>query len=907
MHLVESFDLIDTVTKFQDGLYLLVADPRLGERLLSRIDHRYLCFECIRPGYDINRERALLALAEREKIRVVASGNFTLRSSQDYELHRTLVAIRENQLVSKLDASRLALPGHHLRPPEEFAQLFHDLPGAVRNTLRVARDCSLELPMGKPIFPDYALPSGETAYSHLCKRSFDGLKWRYNPLVPEAAERLTYELNVISRLGFCEYFLVVADIVSFAREQGIPSVGRGSGASSIISYVLGITNVDPIRYNIHFERFLNLSRSDCPDIDIDLCWKRRDDVINHVYEQYGAEHVAMISTHNTFRNRSAFREVAKAWGVSNANVNQLAKALPHDTEVPIEEVLGKVPTDLDVSDQRLRKIVSLARRIVGYPNHLSVHCGGIVISPRPIDCYVPLQWAAKGIVITQYEMNAVEDIGLVKIDLLGNRALSTISHTLQLVEAERGQKLTVEDLPEDDERTFALMRKGLTLGCNQAESPAMRNLLQMSQPKKLMDVIIALALIRPGAATIGMKEKFIRRLRGLEPVTYPHPCVKEVLEESFGIMLYEDDAMLVASKMAGLPLEEGDKLRKAIRKCKTDEERIKVSRYFLGKCVKNGVPLDAAKDMWIQMAKFNEYSFCKSHACGYGQLAYYCTYLKAHFPAEFMVAVMEHHAGMYPKLVHIEEAKRLGVKILSPCVNRSEIEFTVEQGAIRIGLQQVMGLNRKAMLSIVESRADGSYHALNDFLARVAISFDEVESLILCGAFDFTQRKRTELLWEVKMTFDTEKRNRGDSRLFHGDFHARKRPQLRDHTPEEKTAHEIEILQMTTGAHVLKGLRQRLRVRNVADSRAIRRRIGKHIRLIGMLDATRRTDTSNGRVMQFITLEDEYGLWEVTLFPNVYKRCGGQFTSWGPYLVEGKVESHYDSITINASRIRLLG
>jgi len=634
----------EQVEAHQEGLIALTDSPQILNALITRLARANLAAEVIRPTGNLNRERALLEVATKHRVRVAGTTGATLLNPNDIRFHRVLVAIRENALVTQLDPSLLCLPGHFLCDPGEFQRRFEDIPEAIRGTLEIAEECHLELSLGRPIFPPVSLSNGETATSRLRRMARKGLRER-STLNPDRIQRLDHELNVIQRLGFAEYFLVVADILRFARSQGIPSVGRGSGASSLVSYALRITNVDPIQYNIHFERFLNLSRSDCPDIDIDFCWHRRDEVIDYVFRRYGADHTAMICTHNTFRSRGAFREAAKACGLSNENVGRLAGRI--DLENSIEENLSVIPAGMDLSDDHLRRILLQSKRLLGFPHHLSVHCGGVVISPDRIDTHSPLQRAAKGVIITQFEMNAIEDLGLVKIDLLGNRALSTIAEAIKLVKKERNISLQPEDIPEDDEKTFELIRKGLTVGCNQLESPAMRNLLQMCVPNKISDIIAALALVRPGASGGGMKEEYVRRLRGISPVIFPHPAVIDILKDSLGIMLYEDDAMLVGNRMLGLSMDEGDRFRKSIQKAITNEARDRIGLWFLNRCRQKSVSPQAAKSMWAQMVKFGAYSFCKSHACGYGQVAYQCAWLKAHFPAEFMTAVLNHHAGMY--------------------------------------------------------------------------------------------------------------------------------------------------------------------------------------------------------------------------------------------------------------------
>ena len=514
-----------------------------------------------------------------------------------------------------------------------------------------------------------ACPRAESGPGWLRRQTEAGLARRYGrdaAGVRAARARLDEELAIIERLGFTDYFLLVAEIVAFARAQGIPTVGRGSGASSIVSYVLGITNVDPLRHGLCFERFLHPQRRDCPDLDIDLCWQRRDEVIAHVYETYGRDRVAMISTHATLGARSAFRETAKALGVANARVNALAKRIPRDLEAPYLEKLERLPDARFIAwrEPPLAEALRLAERLDGAPRHLSVHCGGIVIADRPLTYYVPLERAAKDVVVTQFEMRAIERIGLVKMDLLGNRALSTIGECVTLVKrglppgAPPPAVLDPDLVPEDDPATAARVAAGDTLNCFQLESPAMRHLLRMLRARTLEETIAAVALVRPGPAESGMKEAFCRRHRGLEPAAFHHPDLVPVLDATHGVMLYEEDVMRVAAALAGLSLAEGDDLRRALAAARDDEEFRSLERGFVAACARRGVAAETARAVWRDLARFAAYAFCKAHAAGYGALGWQSAYFKTHFPTEWAVGILNHHAGMYATWVHVEDLRR---------------------------------------------------------------------------------------------------------------------------------------------------------------------------------------------------------------------------------------------------------
>ncbi len=908
-HLDPDFSLSETLARFQDGLHILTEDTRLAAKLASRVDKNYLWLMLARPGRRVSHQRDLLRQSETLGLRVVATLDMYFLDPEEYALHRVLTAIRQNSVVSRLDPSDLADPHSFLLSSREFQRLFSDYPEGLRNNAGIAEDCNLDIPMGRPIFPTFPLPEECTAPGFLEKLCVEGLRRRYPSVPQQAVERLRHELRIIEKLGFTGYFIFVWDILSHAREKGIPTVGRGSGASSIVSYLLGVTNVDPLTYNIPFERFLHLKRADCPDLDIDLCWIKRDDVIEGIYKKYGASHVAMVSTHSTFRLRGAIRETAKAFGVSNSIVSRLSKRLPYDSRRDVRSVLGRLPGNLRecVDGRVLQDVVRFAEGIRGFPRHLGIHCGGLVIGDRPLDTYVPLERATKGIVITQYEKDAIEEIGLVKMDFLGNHGLTIRDETIRLLREARKQDVRVEEIPDADPPTLKLLRTGSTIGCCQLESPAMRNLLQMLQVSSIKDIMQALALIRPGPASLGMKEKFVRRARGLEPTTFPHPSLVEVLGDSCGIMLYEDDAMLVACALAGVSPEEGDLLRKAISKRNSKEKLMDVSREFIQKALTNGVPLKVAEEMWTQMAKFTSYSFCKAHAASYAILAYQIAFLKAHYPLEFMTAALNHQWGMYPKRVHLGEAKRLGLKILLPCVNRSRREFAMENGKIRIGLEQVKGLSSATIDAILAERGKRPFDSLADFIARVRIGRTELEKLILCGAFDFFGRTRPELIWEAKSTFPSAKRRGSRTALLCPLPRSLRAPNFEDYPPAKRLQYELETLELSVTHHPLEFIRPRLNQCGFTESRSLQAMIGKPVRVAGILAAVRETDTQRNGAMQFFTLEDETGIFEVTLFPRTHRKYRNVIEDAGPYLVFGTVEEQYGAVTVNARKVSRLG
>ena len=672
-HLDPQFDLTTAIAERWSGLHVIVESAGLAAALLHagvspaaswsaegrrRPRDAGLWMGVRGIGAERTRLEARLAAARGLNVPLVATGDVAMLEAGDHEAHRAAVTAAAGELIERMPLSAFCARDAWFASPEEWTRRVAAVCAAARcpeaatealaNNRALVERCRLELEFGTPIFPRAPLPPGVQGPAHLRAICDAGLERRYGARGHRAATaRLASELQMIERMGFTDYFLLVAEIVGFARERGIPTVGRGSGAASIVSYVLGITNVDPIRYELCFERFLNPSRRDCPDLDIDLCWRRRDEVIAHVYDTYGHDRVAMISTHATLGARSAFRETAKVLGVPNERVNALARRIPRSLEKPYRANLGRTPDgrSVDWSEPVLAEALRLAERLDGAPRHLSIHCGGVVVADRPITDYVPLQRAAKDVVVTQFEMRAIEAIGLVKMDLLGNRALSTIGECVTLVRQTRGVEIDVDRIPDPDPATAARLTEGDTLNCFQLESPAMRHLLRMLHCRTLEETIAAVALVRPGPAESGMKEAYCRRQRGLERARFHHPRIEPVLASTHGVMLYEEDVMRVASALTGISLAEGDDLRRALGAARDEEALRSLERGFVMQAKRAGVDTATARLVWRDLTRFAAYGFCKAHAAGYGTLGYQSAYLKTHFPTEYAVGILNHHAG----------------------------------------------------------------------------------------------------------------------------------------------------------------------------------------------------------------------------------------------------------------------
>jgi DNA-directed DNA polymerase III PolC len=913
-HLNPGFDLAEALAADHAEIYILVPDAGFLPRLDGRVPQGRLFAIMDEFGDRSTRLRndGLARTASRRRIPLAGAGAVTFHVPGRFAAHRALRAIATLSTVSDVPRRELAHPLAYLKGPEEMAALFRQYPDAAINTVRIAADCNLELPLGRPIFPKARLPEGETAYSHLAKLAFAGLKRRYRPLRPEAVRRLEAELTVIDRLGFADYFLIMQEIAAWTRGRGIPCVARGSAAGSLVTYCLGLSAVDPLRYGLLFERFLNLERADCPDIDLDICWRSRDDVIRHVYETHGASRVAMISTHQTFQARSAFREVAKAHGLAPDEVDDLSRRLPYFSAAGIRDAVLSFPEcrDFPVNRPDVAHILEIAAAIDGLPRHVSVHVGGLVIGDGPLTHYTPLQAAAKGIVITQYEADAVEALGLVKMDILAQRSLSIIATAVKEIEKNHGIRIDPLAIEDGDPAVAAMLERGDTFGCFQIESPGMRNLLKMMCARRRMDVILGLSLIRPGPASSGMKERFVRRRRGLEPPEYLHPALREVLGDTYGVMLYQEDVIRVAHAVGGFTPAEGDRLRKELSKGPPPAALDAWRARFVRGAIAGGARRGEAETLWDRITRFAAYSYCKAHACTYGEIAYRAAYLRAHWPAEFAAAVLANQAGYYERRAYLEDARRRGCAVLGPDVNASAVEPSTERlptdggvpaVAVRMGLMDVHSLTERAMRQIVSAReAEGPYRSAADLLERVRLSREEAENLAMAGALDSVSANRPEALWQVHRALAAPC----------GPAAGPPAPPLDDYSPLQKLLLEEHLLGMTPSASPMAVCRPLIlsstpgKQREISPIAELPKAAGQEANVAGLLFAERRARTKDGQFMKFISLEDETGVVEAVLLPDAYQRLGGRLRTRGPYVVTGAVEDHLGAVSLIVTDLR---
>src|SRR6266403_848673 len=900
-----------------------------GDRLYIEVQH-------LSP-----RDGRVLREAERigHKLGVplAATNNVHFPRLEEHLHHRAVNAIRTGGLLTTVAPPEITTGEAWFKPAAEMQKCFPDHPEWLQATLEIAERCNLQLELGKLIFPEFPVPDNESAFAYLWKLSFEGARKRYKPLRPEVLSRLTHELEVIETLHLAPYFLLVWDIVEEARRRGIPAVARGSAASSIVTYCLGISCACPLRWGLYFERFLNEQRGDCPDIDIDICGARRDELLDYVYEHWGAEHVAMIASFITMHARLAVREVAKVFGVPPGEVDRFTKRLPHR---PVREILLAIRDlpecrDLPIDDEPWKTILQVALRLDNAPRHLGIHPCGTVISARPLTRLTPLERATKGIVVTQYDMNDIEALGLIKMDLLGQRGFTTMSLALDNIEKSRtgipaclavrepqlrkrtdrnvcptAREIDFDAIPENDPATLDVIAAGRTMGVFQIESPAMRGMLRTLNARTLEEMAIALAIIRPGAAEYGSKELFVKRLRKEEEITFAHPKLKPILGDTLGVCIFQEQVMQISQTLGSMSLAEADLVRRASAKFSGRSDRDRLRGKFLKAAGMMGLTSQQREETWMMVEKFAGFGFCKAHAATYADISYRMAYLKTHHPAEFLAAMCSAAAGFYHVSAYVEEAKRWGIAVGLPSVNHSRMEYTAEDGedgklALRVGLMQVRGLRVETITTILRARGEGgTFQSLEDFLWRVSVERDEIESLIKCGAFDEINgdtlaMTRPELLWRWNfLQADKSAQARASVSMGVGqaflpvvvfadeEKNEQTRMSVPQYTLEQKLRYEREILEVCVSGHPLDFLPRNGEVWS-DELPGLR---GKRVTLCGWVVTHRYVGTKNFRNMMFVTLEDQRGVYEVVLFPNAYDKYGGLVYETRTMRVTGRVE-----------------
>ncbi|WP_312118104.1 DNA polymerase III subunit alpha [Brevibacillus reuszeri] len=892
-------------------------EKALWYRSTFGLEHFYL--ELQDHGLEIERRlnMRLFKLSQETGIPLVVTNNVHYLFQEEHQQHDILLAIGEGKTVDEEKRFRYETDQYFLKTAEEMATAFAYVPEALENTVAIAERCQLELSLGAHILPEFPLAAGQDSTTFLRELCEKGCIERYGEITPSLQQRLDHELSIIAGTGFTDYFLIVWDFMRYAHEHGIPTgPGRGSAAGSLVAYVLRITNVDPLRYHLLFERFLNPERVTMPDIDIDFSVERRDEVIQYVARKYGHDRVAQIITFGTMAARAAVRDVGRALGLSLALIDRVAKMIPQSPGMTIDRAMQLNPDigKLCAENQQAAKLIETAKGVEGLPRHASTHAAGVVISREPLTQYVPLQTGNEGLALTQYPMEILEEVGLLKMDFLGLRNLTIIQETLRHL-SEQGTLLDLESMPTDDARTFQMLTRGETTGVFQLESAGMRNVLRDLKPTTLDDIIAVLALYRPGPMEI--IPQYIAAKHGQSKVQYAHPILEPILKDTHGFMIYQEQIMQISSTLAGFSLGEADILRRAVGKKKREllaEQREK----FVAGCVRQGHDEQLGNQVYDLIVRFADYGFNKAHSVAYAMIAYQMAYLKANHPLAFMAALLSLSIGSQTRIAeYTEEARRLRLPVLGPDVNKSSAMFTVEQNAIRFGLAAVKNVGYSAIDSITGERAERPYRDVFDFCARVdarLVNRRVVESLTLCGALDSLPGHRSQLLLLLdeavgKANSKRIERNANQLDLFAGEEGAApvrepaEYPEVPPLSQTQQLKEERDLLGVYISGHPLD---QFAHVANRPEVTAISA-LGelprdKTVKVFGMVTHERRIQTKKGDPMAFITIEDKTAQVEIVVFPQVYAKYAAVLGLEQMVIAEARIDHQDDTVKLLSSR-----
>lgn len=866
----------------------------------------------------------LRELAARIDSPVVATANVHYLRRDDFPIHDLLVCARTLTRLGDVNPERRLNAENYLRTGDEMAAMFRDVPEALANTVDIAARCRPVLTLGAHLHPHYGDETGEPPATALRRLVFAGAAWRYGRVNQEVTGRLNHELDIIGRLGYEEYFLLVWDVARYAREQGIRYAGRGSAADSAVAYCLAITDVDAIARGLLFERFMSLERAEKPDIDIDFDARQRDKVAEYVYRKYGHGKVAAVCTYNTFHGRSALRDFGKAMDFPPEEIDRIAKRLPYYFAGELRRALSEVPElrDSNIPVWKYERLIDACERVSGFPRFFGTHLGGLVISRDELTEVTPLQMSAKGVVISQFDKEFVEDLGLIKLDLLSLRTLSAVDVAVSNIR-ERKPEFDYDHISLDDRATYQLLNTGQTVGVFQLESPAQRALQARLGARGFEDIVASVALIRPGPIKGNMVEPFIERRAGREPVTYLHPKLEPILAKTYGVVLFQEQVIEIATAVAGFTPGEADRLRRVMTHSRSQRDMDEIGKFFIAKAVGQGVERTLAETIFSYIVGYASYGFCEAHAAAFASTAFKTAYLVRHFPAEFFAAILSQQPmGYYPEHVICSEAIRRGIAILPLDINRSGRDFTVEDvpsgtaaipsGArrgIRIALKQLKGMTGAAVDDICAARAAAPFTSFVDFCARVAVAADLVENLILAGAFDALTANRRALIWESRRILQEWRSLRGNALGLKADATsgaALTGEGMPDFDRHEKFVREYDLLGINSRGHFMQFFRDRLRLRGFIDSAAVRRAAtGDNVRVAGLVVRPHRPPTKSGRTIVFFSLEDERGLIDVTVFESVYDKFGKYIFAdpRPPLKVMGRVERRGKGVSVIASRI----
>ncbi len=859
-----------------------------------------------------------IEFSKESGIPLVATNDIHYLKKEDAEAQDILMLINTGSNIN--DPDRLSIIGDDfsMKSPKEMIEIFKDVPKAIENTEKIKNMCTFEFELNKVLLPLFEVPNKKTEEEYLEELCNIGLKKRYKEITNEIKERLKYELSIIKELKYPSYFLIVQDLVNWAKEKRIVvGPGRGSAAGSLVSYVLGITNVDPIKHGLIFERFLNPGRtSGLPDIDLDFTDRRRDEVIDYVAEKYGRDKVAQIITFGTMASRAVIRDVGRVLDYPYSYCDKMAKMIPFGFN--LEKALKKVDEFKEIyqEDEKARRLVDIAKKLEGVIRHASTHACGVVISPDSLLNYVPLQRPTQNekTIVTQYEMHSIESLGLLKMDFLGLKNLTIIEDTLARIYVVRGEKIDIEKLPENDEKTFQLLREANTTGVFQLESGGFKRYLKELQPTRFEDIEVMIALYRPGP--MELIPSYIKRKNKEEEIVYIHPKLKPVLEKTQGIMVYQEQLMKIAEVLAGFSLSQADVLRKAVGKKIKDLLKDQEKKFIEG-CIKNNVQKKTAEKVWQWILPFASYGFNKSHSTAYAMIAYQTAYLKAHYPVEFMASLLTSEKNDTERVAMlIEECKKMEIEVLPPDINQSLKNFTVIPGEKKItfGLLAIKNVGEGVIDKITQERKEnGKFISITDFIERTSsreINKKSLEALIKTGAFDKLE-ERNKLVHNLERLLEwsreiTKTNNSGQIGLFGGEK-LKSEIKLEDAEPLKdslKLSWEKELLGLYISSHPLSFMKDFLSKSTLSISKINDSLINKKVKLGGVILKIKKIITRNGKPMMFLTLEDLTGKTDVTLFPFVIENSKTAIEEGKIVFILGRVDLRNGELQVVADEVQ---
>ena len=871
--------------------------------------------------------QALLRMSRELHIELVATNDIHYTYAEDVKPHDILLCLQTGKRLSDEDRMRYEGGQYFVKSPEEMAQLFPYALQALENTQKIADRCNVEIEFGVTKLPKYDVPDGYTSWEYLNKLCWDGFAKRYPEDDGHLRDQLTYELSIIQKMGYVDYFLIVWDFIKYSRDHGIAvGPGRGSAAGSLVSYTLGITNIDPARYQLLFERFLNPERVSMPDIDVDFCYERRQEVIDYVVRKYGKDRVAQIVTFGTLAARGVLRDVGRVMDLPYAFVDSIAKMVPQELNITLDKALQMNPEfrNLYESNEQVKELVDMSKRLEGLPRHTSMHAAGVVISQKAVDEYVPLSRGSDGSVTTQFTMTTLEELGLLKMDFLGLRTLTVIQNAVRFAEQSSGKQINIDEIDYNDKAVLDSLGTGKTDGVFQLESTGMKNFMKELKPQSLEDIIAGISLYRPGP--MDFIPQYIRGKNNPDSITYDCPELESILEPTYGCIVYQEQVMQIVQKLAGYTLGRADLVRRAMSKKKAAVMQQERQNFVYGNeaehvpgCISNGISEQVANKIYDDMIDFAKYAFNKSHAAAYAVVAYQTAWLKYYYPVEFMAALMTSVIDNSSKVSeYILTCRQMGIQILPPDINESVSAFSVSNGAIRYGLNAIKSVGKPVIEEIIQERKErGNFEDLADFINRMSgheVNKRAVENFIKAGAFDCFPANRRQMMMIYGQIMDdaAQKKKKdfaGQISLF--DFAAEedkaafkiKIPQVSEYGKEDLLAFEKEVLGFYISGHPLEEYEEQWKrgISHVTadflppeEGEEQRIRDGERAIVGGMITSKTMKATKNNKMMAFITVEDLVGSVEVIVFPRDYEKNASMLNVDSKVFVSGRISAEED-------------